>query len=727
MIYRQILCVIFLTGLHCYGFLANYGTSHSWVGEDQSSRRRFSVDSSTFRKAYLVSTTGSTTTIDEGSFTDLLLDHLRRNDTSPITFQGYVISKRSLGKQLVFCDFQTNSGDLCQAMIRQEYFTGQNFAGYKRCLLRGTKLRVTGIASPTRNPGNVVLLVQSIQLLGLPRQTQHIQIILLQAKEGAIPIEEVTQASCQDQLLLTPSNNELSEKQWMKKLAKDILESVPEDPNYPAAVDEKILAKNGNFIVPRAPNEFQSVPREILQKGMDDPIDEKSTVEEALAAMQKFSSTRISVGGWVQNRRRFVGSISQITLVDNLTLLSEDTSDVKLIASNRLVCIVHPDALDTAALYRNLMSVGAKVSVQGIVQLSRYLGKPVLWVEHLRLVQSSPRTVTIRHLLDLFHEGKIDQDDVADALLISDDEAKQLRTMDATERTWRANQLALQLQEASENKQRRVLQPSLLNVMEGYRHIAERHPVIPTRIEHIVQPKLMPIGIPGSKWQSKKKPQLEWMEQQIRCVLESHPDYGKRRLTILDIGGGKGSLANYLGQAIEDVRVHVVDIAAGAIANGEQKAKRLNVPVEFQMADASSSTLIEEVSADVVVALHACGHLSDVALAHAIQRRAGFVIAPCCFNSNPHLKIPPSGETVPEWLGVPPEDWSALKLLAEVQGDIPLASEAIGIICAVRAEAAKSKLEESDAMVANTKPKIKIRSFPIQYSTRNTVLVGMCS
>ena len=128
-----------------------------------------------------------------------------------------------------------------------------------------------------------------------------------------------------------------------------------------------------------------------------------------------------------------------------------------------------------------------------------------------------------------------------------------------------------------------------------------------------------------------------------------------------------------------------------------------------------------------MVALHACGHLSDVALAHAIQRRAGFVIAPCCFNSNPHLKIPPSGETVPEWLGVPPEDWSALKLLAEVQGDIPLASEAIGIICAVRAEAAKSKLEESDAMVANTKPKIKIRSFPIQYSTRNTVLVGMCS
>jgi hypothetical protein len=113
-----------------------------------------------------------------------------------------------------------------------------------------------------------------------------------------------------------------------------------------------------------------------------------------------------------------------------------------------------------------------------------------------------------------------------------------------------------------------------------------------------------------------------------------------------------------------------------------------------------------------------------VALAHAVRRGAGFVICPCCFNSNPHLLVPATvRQSVPEWLGLPPEDWAALKLLAEVQGDIPLASKAIGTICALRARAAKEKLTQE----LNIEPNIEIRSFPIQYSTRNTVLVSMCS
>eukprot|EP00533_Pseudo-nitzschia_delicatissima_P013182 CAMPEP_0197265980 /NCGR_PEP_ID=MMETSP1432-20130617/2730_1 /TAXON_ID=44447 /ORGANISM="Pseudo-nitzschia delicatissima, Strain UNC1205" /LENGTH=220 /DNA_ID=CAMNT_0042730797 /DNA_START=51 /DNA_END=709 /DNA_ORIENTATION=- len=220
--------------------------------------------------------------------------------------------------------------------------------------------------------------------------------------------------------------------------------------------------------------------------------------------------------------------------------------------------------------------------------------------------------------------------------------------------------------------------------------------------------------MPGSKWLIKKKPQLEWMGRQIRSVLESHPDFGKRKLAILDIGGGKGALANYLGREMgEHIKIHVVDISQGAVKNGRKKAERLDLPVDFQFADASHSNLLDAVDADVVVALHACGHLSDVALNHAVHRQAGFVIVPCCFNSNPHLMIPTSnsdGESkltqVPDWLGLPVGDWSALKLLAEVQDDIPLASQAIGTLCAVRAQAAKNKTGRS----------IEIKSFPIQYS-----------
>mmetsp|Transcript_422 Transcript_422/g.1056 ORF Transcript_422/g.1056 Transcript_422/m.1056 type:complete len:175 (-) Transcript_422:441-965(-) len=172
----------------------------------------------------------------------------------------------------------------------------------------------------------------------------------------------------------------------------------------------------------------------------------------------------------------------------------------------------------------------------------------------------------------------------------------------------------------------------------------------------------------------------------------------------------------------------------------KKKAERLDLPVDFQFADASNSNLLDAVDADVVVALHACGHLSDVALNHAIHRRAGFVIVPCCFNSNPHLMIPKVSEkntltAVPDWLGLPPGDWSALKLLAEVQDNIPFASEAIGIICAIRAEAAKKKMaieknKEHHGDISrsiNPDRNIEIKRFPIQYSTRNTVLVGKCS
>jgi len=181
------------------------------------------------------------------------------------------------------------------------------------------------------------------------------------------------------------------------------------------------------------------------------------------------------------------------------------------------------------------------------------------------------------------------------------------------------------------------------------------------------------------------------------------------------------------------------------VRNGKKKAKRLDLPVDFQFADASGSTLLDAVDADIVVALHACGHLSDVALNHAVHRQAGFVIVPCCFNSNPHLKIPSNDRgignntnliSVPEWLGLPVGDWSALKLLAEVQDNIPLASKAIATICAIRAEAVQKKtmvqtknqhFVDNGGWKVQSDGRIEIKRFPIQYSTRNTVLVRKCT
>jgi hypothetical protein len=737
----------------------------------------------------------------KNDFTNILADYVARNDTSSIPVEGYVIAKRSLGKQLIFVDFQTTTGDLCQAMLRDDsFFVGQGGEkeydykdGFKRCLVKGTKLKVTGIAIPTRNPGNNVLLLQSMQLTGLPRQLQHIQIILrLGLVERTIPMEQLTLAAGWDQPpLLSPSltgtgsgNEEYVEegevkdkntKQWLKQLAKDVFESLPEDPMYPAAANQQEISRRGNFVIPAAPREWQEVPKELMLAALEDngPTQPMQPMESIHRALEQDAtgldlSPLISATGWVRNRRRFEGNISRVSLVDNMTqLLSPqqgqgNNSKDDAVAKDRISCLINPrllsrmdndNAEETAELFQTLLAVGAKVWVGGRFRHDTVTNKRVLWVNDIRLVQSSSRSVTIRYLLDLMHARKIDLEQGAEALLLPLQEAQSILSMDATGRRWRANQLAVTLQQAQKNSAGGDrFQPELVQVMTKYQHLVDRHPVIPTEIvvsslvDQLPSLKLttsegsssffpptarrpiMPVGMPGSKWESKKRPQLEWMGQQIGSVLESHPDYGKRKLSILDIGGGKGSLAHYLGQSLQDqVQIHVVDICAGAIANGASKAQRLQLPVEFQWADATSTDVLTDIPADVVVALHACGHLSDVALAHAIHRRAGFVLVPCCFNSNPHLTIPQvnsveddsSFETtkVTDWLGIPPDDWSTLKLLAEVQGDITLASRAIGTICAIRAETAQQRLRGEDIS-------IDIRSFPIQYSTRNTVLVG---
>lgn len=129
------------------------------------------------------------------------------------------------------------------------------------------------------------------------------------------------------------------------------------------------------------------------------------------------------------------------------------------------------------------------------------------------------------------------------------------------------------------------------------------------------------------RWERAKKPQLVWMIDQIIEVLATHPEYGERTLKILDIGGGKGLLSNLLAKSFgEAVEVHVVDISRSATNNGMMRARRSGIDnVKYNAQDAST---LDVEGVDCVVALHACGGLSDVALGHAVSQGAGFVICP---------------------------------------------------------------------------------------------------
>ena len=960
----------------------------------RSSTKSSASSSSLSKTSSTASSSPPTTTTSSSftSFTDLLLEY---DTTTPITFQGYVLTKRKFGKQLVFVDFHvdpTSTRDLmltstassedidedlsdtdttkylCPAMLRQDFFQGTatHYTGYKKCMLAGAKYEIVGVASPTRIPGNVVLLIKHLRLLELPRQIQHIQSILTTAgKHKLIPQDEFhyacrhylkSQGIASLKLEPPPSNsdsdNSMTEHRWIKQLSKVICTNLPHDPNFPNTIIEQSFKQqhqrrqqNGGinninnynkYNVPIAPPEYQNVPSEVIlmeasvvpqnlitvnevlqelqqaktrgssisdssattttttalntedDDGDDDNYEEEtmgslsptslssslSTSSSVLSTSSSVTSTTVTsesttsstasesvvvryfaISGWIQNRRRFDNNITTFSIVDNVTSLllspketlkpgteSENSSGISTSASSspknqqRLNCILHPEycvrAEDSsspsksvnkspASIYRNLVSVGAKIAIEGYIVVHSDDGKkkPTLWIRHIRLLQCTSRSATIKYLLDILHDGKISLEEVSKSLLLEPSSSKGkelLKLTTPTQRQWKANELAVTIQESIKKQQHMdlldanvgggVKNPKLA-ILDKYRYINKLFPIMESsnhdeKIEAAgeeedtfspqdqyrrgMMPNRSKNGLAGrraggsnirhhtSRYEHKKVPQMVWMEQEIREVLQSHPEYKKRKLHILDIGGGKGNLATFLGQAFDNdeedlVDIHVIDICEEAITNAQKKveqqqqrslqqlssqasssrAKTTTTAVNYQLADASSPTTMKNlpfIQPDVVVALHACGHLTDVALSYATSNtseltattRAGFVIVPCCFNSNRHLRVPPNKEIVHEWLNLPSEDdWSSLKLLAEVQNDITLANEAIGIICGIRANAVMEKRRRRYEEVTNTNiegssspppvPDIYIKRFPIQYSTRNTVLVGMCS
>lgn len=639
------------------------------------------------------------TSRDECSFQDQLQECVARNDDSTIAVEGYVTASRKIGRALIFVDFLLDRGGICQSLLRFEQYRGIEYDAYRLSLMPGTRFRVTGIASSTRNPGEAVLMIQTLQLIGLPRQSQHIQKILTLAKEGRLPTQDVVSAARQPDLM----EDLKSETVNLKALSKATLTDLPEDPNYPDAADQKKQSQKGVYSLPRAPQEWETAP-DIVQTL-------PPTTPQSIAELSWGKPNVLAeVSGWVQNRRRFQDNITVLQIVDDLESVSTDDSDA-FSGSARVASLLHPSLIPLeASLYKSVLTVGSRIWMQGqLVPRESSTTTTTFWITQIRLLQASWRPVTLRHILDLVSEKKFDLEEASEALSVSYQEAELLAEMsDATQRQWKAMELSSTLQ--TSQSRHASLAPELLQVLDKYLPLREQFPVVETLVDPS-DDDIWPTSLPGSKWQAKKQPQLVWMAHQIRSVITSHPDYGKRTLHILDIGGGKGLLANYLGRVLENIQIHVVDISLGAIANGAMRAKRLQVPVDFIHADASHGL---DVAADVVVALHACGHLTDVALAHAVQRGAGFVICPCCFRSNAQLRIPKTRQVVEDWLGLSAEDWNAVKLIAEVQGDTALQSEATATICAIRAHAANLK----------SGVEVSIKSFPIQYSTRNICLVG---
>jgi SAM-dependent methyltransferase len=146
------------------------------------------------------------------------------------------------------------------------------------------------------------------------------------------------------------------------------------------------------------------------------------------------------------------------------------------------------------------------------------------------------------------------------------------------------------------------------------------------------------------------------MVDRIAAIIASTARRGRPFAHILDVGGGRGDLALALAQRFA-TKVTVVDRNATSVAAGQARAEAWNPAacrdgqIHFVVADFQAYATSNRESAgqsvdhaslsmpppsppvDLVVALHACGDLSDAALHHATHTLHGcsFLICPCCY------------------------------------------------------------------------------------------------
>jgi SAM-dependent methyltransferase len=573
------------------------------------------------------------------------------------------------------------------------------------------------------------------------------------------------------------------------RIAKKITVNLPLDPLYPhKSVQLKNRmqsgmesssgqrSKNSHVIgLLPAPSSIATLPPVIQRalkdihnketKRIDSNSDELQSSIERILELTSFKNSNdapkyVTVKGWVQNRRRFNGgdaSISLFELVDEMASMNGLSKKL-----DRLKCVLHPvtfkvgdgnvghELLLPSNVYGHLLAKGSKAAFRGILYTPEE--RPTLWVTDAKIEQLSWAPNVINYFLDLISNDEtrgqytFQIEEIAGALHLQREEAIDLvaycKENGVTERQWKATELSRQLQ--NEKSRIGTLSKDMQSILNALSQLRDEFPLKQTQPSDSLDLQLDPLPIrrkvspdirkssDGSRWRRKKRPQLDWMIDQIQQVCESHPDFGSRPLNILDIGGGRGHLANYLASTLgqEAAQVYVIDIDSSTVRNGQTDAKRRNLDnIQFGIGDASKQASVDSLLSDgskydIIVALHACGGLSDVALGHAIANQASFVITPCCFRSNPHLKVLQQKRdeddfqlvTPSQFLGLTDEDMILLASSAELQGDMEISGKAIHTLCAVRAKAVKKQ----HSTLAN----VNIKTFPIQYSTRNFCLVG---
>ena len=216
----------------------------------------------------------------------------------------------------------------------------------------------------------------------------------------------------------------------------------------------------------------------------------------------------------------------------------------------------------------------------------------------------------------------------------------------------------------------------------------------------------------------KKQPQVQWMVSRMKKLCNQPP------LHIVDVGGGRGDLATGCATAFPDAIITVVDKNVVSLNAGRDYSSQVLglssrsihfVEADFLVFMNNTEHYVPEHApkVDLVVGLHACGDLSDLALEFARKVDASFLICPCCYNK----RLVPNYD--PPWHPMLGEKLSPTQRLAESQ----IRSDSFRAMKIINSLRLQSYTNEQQSRTPN-EPRFCMETYPSEYSLRNIVLIG---
>lgn len=607
------------------------------------------------------------------------------NKKQLINLEGFVSKRRAIGKSLVFLDIipselpqiETHQNmntfiveDIAsikpvQALMRRDVWkaintnttcTQSHYDVYQKIIQPGVYCSLTGEAGPSRLPNEALLFCHSASYKLPNNNPQHLRNVVRFARDGLLDLDEacaalpcISKEELHEMLIFTDENGQHNKTNG--ECAAEILSRFPinflKNPS-------KLMGNSNSAkvaLLPPVPDHYKP-PLGLSFESLGSSGNGEFRIGQLLEKLQHKVDQieQYTFSGWVQNRRRFQDSVTVVEVVQRFsssTEIMERMTDIDMTKqssnfsrawSERIHVVIDPNSIGDikgAEMYGNILATGSRVLILGHVTSRKDSKMTICWASSCQLLHSSWKLNAVRLTLELLHMNKIDVCEAADALQLDGGyaQAEEIANGSTTSeyRQWLAAEISRSLQ--GEHSRHGKITAKMTRSLEMFGVLRDKFPIEPVGIEqsdstnrlhsnsssHVVNPV--------SRWERAKKPQLKWMISQISDVLESHPEFGQRTLKVCDIGGGKGLLSNLMAETFGDkVEVKVVDISRAAINNGAMKARRRGIQnVSFESQDASA---FNAMGFDVVIALHACGALSDVALGHAVSNGAVFVICP---------------------------------------------------------------------------------------------------